>query len=135
MRLLIAAALALPMVANASCWTVKDLKGSSYSEREGYSRIDDAFSGTFTIVIDGDNATVLYDGLDGGGMVYRAMSKNVVVGLTTEPGKHAMETWVVQPDGVVLEGWIQQRQWWEGSPVSANRVAQTPLFANLLNEL
>ncbi|EPC4018127.1 hypothetical protein ACRZOS_002503 [Enterobacter kobei] len=102
MRLLVAAALALPMVANASCWTVKDLKGSSYSEREAYSRIDDAFSGTFTIVIDGDNATVLYDGLDGGGMVYRAMSKNVVVGITTEPGKHAMETWVIQPDGVVL---------------------------------
>ncbi|MFP2273247.1 hypothetical protein ACLEXX_02090 [Enterobacter ludwigii] len=102
MKFLTAAVLLLPLASNASCWTVKDLKGSSYSEREGYSRIDDKFSGTFTIVIDGDNATVLYDGLNGGGMIYRAMSKNVVVGLTTEPGKHAMETWVVQPDGVVL---------------------------------
>jgi hypothetical protein len=44
------------------------------------------------LVIDGDNATVLYDGMDAGGMIYRAMAPNIIVGLTTEPGKHAMET-------------------------------------------
>jgi 1,6-anhydro-N-acetylmuramate kinase len=47
-------------------------------------------------VIDGERAAVLYDGLDAGGMVYRPFSDNVVLGLTTEPGKHAMETWVIQ---------------------------------------
>lgn len=86
----------------ASCWTVVGVKGSSYSEGEGYKRIDDSYSGKFTIVIDGDNASVLYDGLDAGGMVYRPMADNVVVGITTESKGYVMETWVIQPDGNVL---------------------------------
>ncbi|WP_193323350.1 hypothetical protein [Erwinia endophytica] len=53
-------------------------------------------------MINPDYAVVIYDGLNGGGMVYKALSSNVVLGLTTEPGKHAMETWVIQDDGTVL---------------------------------
>ncbi|WPU24882.1 hypothetical protein RI049_09145 [Cedecea neteri] len=102
MRLLIAVLCLVSVSANASCWSVSGVKGSSYSEREGYSRIDDGYSGKFTIVIDGDNASVVYNGLDAGGMVYKPMGPNVVVGLTTEPLKHVMETWVIQQNGVVL---------------------------------
>lgn len=102
MKWLAAVAMLFSVSVHAACWTVEGVKGSSYSEREGYSRIDDGFNGKFTIVIDGERAAVLYDGLDAGGMIYRPFSDNVVLGLTTEPGKHAMETWVIQKDGTVL---------------------------------
>lgn len=102
MGLTLSLACLMPCASTAACWTVTGVKGSSYSEREAYKRIDDGFSGKFTLVIDGENAAVLYDGMDAGGMIYRAMGPNVIVGLTTEPGKHAMETWVIQRDGTVL---------------------------------
>lgn len=101
-RLALSLACLLPYSGIAACWSVTDVSGSSYSAREGYKRIDDGYSGKFTLVIDGDNAAVLYNGMDAGGMVYRALGHNIVLGLTTEPGKHAMETWVIQPDGTVL---------------------------------
>lgn len=102
MKWLVAVLCLVSLPAMSSCWSVGGVKGSSYSEREGYSRIDDGYSGKFTIVIDGENASVLYDGMDSGGMIYKPLSENVVIGITTEPGKHAMETWVVQHDGTVL---------------------------------
>lgn len=92
----------LTFSSSAACWIVEDVRGSSYADRNQYQREDDGFKGKFTILVTGQAATVLYDGADAGGMSYRPLTENVVVGLSSEPGKHAMETWVIQQDGTVL---------------------------------
>lgn len=102
MKWILALLIAAPLSSIASCWMVEQVKGSSYSERNSYKQTDDGYSGKFTIVINGNNAAVVYDGLDAGGMIYRPLSANSVIGMTTEQGKHAIETWVIQNDGTVL---------------------------------
>lgn len=86
----------------SACWTVEGVHGSTYADRDQYHRADDGFKGKFTILTNGASATVLYDGMDAGGMSYRTLAENVVVGLSSEPGKHGLETWVIQVDGTVL---------------------------------
>jgi len=80
----------LTFSSSAACWIVEDVRGSSYADRNQYQREDDGFKGKFTILVTGQAATVLYDGADAGGMSYRPLTENVVVGLSSEPGKHAI---------------------------------------------
>ncbi|MDU4094014.1 MAG: hypothetical protein E7H57_12180 [Pantoea sp.] len=94
--------LACSFTSTAGCWTVEGMHGSTYAERDKYAREDDGFSGKFTILVNGKTAAVLYDGVDAGGMIYQPLSDHVVIGLSTVPDKHAMETWVIQNDGKVL---------------------------------
>ena len=86
----------------ATCWIVEGVSGSNYAKSESYKRLEDGYSGKFSIMIDGKRASVLYDGIDAGGMFYQALSKNTVIGVSGEPNKHAMETWLIQDDGRVL---------------------------------
>jgi hypothetical protein len=102
MKWMLMVALLMPVSSMASCWNVDGLKGSNYSAGDGYSRIDDGYSGKFTIMVKPNYAVVLYDGADAGGMVYRAISDRVIVGMTSEPMKNVMETWVIQNDNTVL---------------------------------
>nr|WP_240760427.1 hypothetical protein [Escherichia coli] len=67
--------------ATAECWVVGDMRGISYSERNNFHPEEDGFSGTFIIKTSGEDASITYSGTDAGGMAYKALSKNSIIGI------------------------------------------------------
>lgn len=100
--ILLLASLMSSFYANAECWIVEDLHGAIYSPRNDYKLEEDRYGGKYMIAINGDNASVTYSGIDAGGISYRAISPNTIIGLSTEPNRNLIQTWVIQNDGTVL---------------------------------
>ncbi|MFL4429633.1 hypothetical protein REF28_01325 [Serratia marcescens] len=91
-----------PLFANADCWIVEGLHGSIYSPRNNYKLAEDSYSGKYMLAINGDSASVTYSGVDAGGIIYRALSPNTIIGLSSDPDRNLIQTWVIQSDGTVL---------------------------------
>lgn len=102
-RLIVGALMLASFGASAECWIVEGMHGVNYSSRNNYAPEDDGFSGTFTIETTGDNASLQYSGADAGGVVYKAMSSNSIIGFSANgDNQRVVDSWVIQPDGAVL---------------------------------
>ena len=102
-RLIVGALMLASFGASAECWIVGGMKGVSYSASNKYSPQEDGFSGVFTIKTDGASADVQYSGADAGGVIYKAMSNNNIIGLSAAGNnQRVVDSWVIQEDGTVL---------------------------------
>lgn len=89
--------------ATAECWVVGDMRGISYSERNNFHPEEDGFSGTFIIKTSGEDASITYSGTDAGGMAYKALSKNSIIGIGANgETQRVIDSWVIHPTGTVL---------------------------------
>ncbi|EFC1284263.1 hypothetical protein CUV89_004737, partial [Escherichia coli] len=89
--------------ATAECWVVGDMRGISYSERNNFHPEEDGFSGTFIIKTNGEDASITYSGTDAGGMAYKALSKNSIIGIGANgETQRVIDSWVIHPTGTVL---------------------------------
>lgn len=88
---------------SAECWVVGDMHGISYSERNNFQPEKDGFSGTFIIKTNGEDASITYSGTDAGGMAYKALSKNSIIGIGANgETQRVIDSWVIHPNGTVL---------------------------------
>ncbi len=88
---------------SAECWVVGDMHGISYSERNNFHPEKDGFSGTFIIKTNGEDASITYSGTDAGGMAYKALSKNSIIGIGANgETQRVIDSWVIHPNGTVL---------------------------------
>lgn len=88
---------------SAECWVVGDMHGISYSERNNFQPEEDGFSGTFIIKTNGEDASITYSGTDAGGMAYKALSKNSIIGIGANGETQlVIDSWVIHPNGTVL---------------------------------
>lgn len=88
---------------SAECWVVGDMRGISYSERNNFHPEEDGFSGTFIIKTSGEDASITYSGTDAGGMAYKALSKNSILGIGANgETQRVIDSWVIHPNGTVL---------------------------------
>ena len=104
MKLIIAMAfLVFSFSVSAECWVVGDMRGISYSERNNFHPEEDGFSGTFIIKTNGEDASITYSGTDAGGMAYKALSKNSIIGIGANgETQRVIDSWVIHPNGTVL---------------------------------
>lgn len=104
MKLIIAMAfLVFSFSVSAECWVVGDMHGISYSERNNFHPEEDGFSGTFIIKTNGEDASITYSGTDAGGMAYKALSKNSIIGIGANgETQRVIDSWVIHPTGTVL---------------------------------
>ncbi len=88
---------------SAECWVVGDMHGISYSGRNNFQPEEDGFSGTFIIKTNGEDASITYSGTDAGGMDYKALSKNSIIGIGANgETQRVIDSWVIHPNGTVL---------------------------------
>lgn len=104
MKLIIAMAfLVFSFSVSAECWVVGDMRGISYSERNNFHPEEDGFSGIFIIKTSGEDASITYSGTDAGGMAYKALSKNSIIGIGANgETQRVIDSWVIHPNGTVL---------------------------------
>lgn len=104
MKLIIAMAfLVFSFSVSAECWVVGDMHGISYSERNNFQPEEDGFSGKFIIKTNGEDASITYSGTDAGGMAYKALSKNSIIGIGANgETQRVIDSWVIHPNGTVL---------------------------------
>ncbi|EDJ8984934.1 TPA: hypothetical protein O7142_000928 [Salmonella enterica] len=89
--------------ATAECWVVGDMHGISYSERNNFQPEEDGFSGSFIIKTNGEDASITYSGANAGGMAYKTLSENSIIGIGANgETQRVVDSWVIHPNGAVL---------------------------------